>query len=560
MLLPTARVPFYGWPAAADWIYPNARVYNKFSATKIRAASASATASIMTVTGAVAAGHELTAQAAELLLRDGGNAFDAAIGAFFMACIAEPVLASPGGGGFVMAHAAGRNDTVAFDFFTQTPGSQRPEAELDFEPVVVDFGSATQEFHMGVGSSAVPGCIRGLFALHRQLGSMPMRSIVQPALDAARSGITVTPLQAHVFSLVAPIYITRPAPRGVFQSSSQPGQIAQAGDVIQFTELANTLEAIALEGDDLFYRGEIAHRIDTQCRGHGGCITRADLEGYEMALRRPLAIDYRDARVFTNPPPAAGGCFVGFALKLLEPYPLSPLRFGSVGHLTTLARCLAVADNARRQESTGATGLDPLDAPMLSRYREQVHGRTQVQRGTTHLNVMDRHGNVAAMTVTNGEGCGDFVPGTGIMLNNMLGEEDLNPGGFHSWTPNQRMSSMMAPTLIRRADGRIVATGSGGSSRIRDAILQVVVNIVDFDMDVEQAVTSPRIHVDNGALYVEGGYDLGPLAPLLAEFSEHRVWQELNFFFGGAHTLSGEATGMHGAGDPRRGGVCRIVR
>ena len=518
----------------------------------------------MATLAAITAGHELTAQAAEAILHDGGNAFDATLGGFFMACVAEPVLASLGGGGFLLAHAADTGDTTVFDFFTQTPGRKRPVAELDFEPVMVDFGSTTQEFHMGLGAIAVPGCVRGMFAVHRSLGSMPMREIVRPALDAARAGITVSALQAHVFSLVAPIYITRPAPRALFASCHNSGCISQVGEVLRFNDLADTLEVITIEGDDLFYCGEIAQLIHAQCEQGGGCITRDDLMRYEVFRRRPLTVGYRHTRLLTNPPPASGGCLVAFALKLVESLELHRSEFGSADHLSMLAEVMKQTNAARIEavqegDSELASGLHRLLNPdVMTIYREQVQGRMGVGRGTTHINVSDKHGNVASMTVSNGEGCGEIVPGTGLMLNNMLGEEDLNPSGFHAWELDQRMSSMMAPSMVALEDGRLIATGSGGSNRIRDAVLQVILNIVDFEMHAEQAVSSPRIHFENDVLYIEGGYEPSEIETLLTEFPHFREWDELSFFFGGAHTLVRGPRSVEGAGDPRRGGVCRI--
>ena len=152
------------------------------------------------------------------------------------------------------------------------------------------------------------------------------------------------------------------------------------------------------------------------------------------------------------------------------------------------------------------------------------------------------------------------MPGAGVMLNNMLGEEDLCPQGFHNWPTDQRMTSMMAPSLIQFPDGRVVATGSGGSNRIRTALLQVLVNLIDHRMSVEDAVAAPRIFWESGLLSVEGGFEERELASLLESYPRHELWGERNLFFGGAHTVEHGSGGFHGAGDPRRGGVCRIVR
>lgn len=512
--------------------------------------------------GVVAAGHSLTAEAAAGILREGGNAFDAILAAHFMACVAEPVLCSLGGGGFLLAAPVSGGTTV-FDFFAQTPRRCRPEDELDFRPILADFGTAQQEFHIGLGSIATPGSAKGAFAVHRALGSMPMRDLVVPAVEAARSGMSINALQGYIFSIVAPIYTASPEASDLFAGAS--GATLGEGERYTNPEFADLLEVLAIEGEDLFYRGEVAEAIDRQCREGGGHLTRDDLGAYEVEIRRPLRVDYGGVRIHTNPPPASGGILIAFALELLKAADLSGHAFGSPERLALLAQVMGLTNRARLEAGLDRATADEemarlLDPALLARYRAEVAGRTPVTRGTTHISVMDARGNVAAMTVSNGEGCGGIVPGTGMMLNNMLGEEDLNPRGFHRWTPDERMTSMMSPTLVEWTDGRRVALGSGGSNRIRTAILQVLGNLVDRGMGLEEAVASPRIHLEGGRLSIEGGFDRERLAPLLARHPEHELWGDLNLFFGGVHAVEQSPDGsLHGMGDPRRGGCAFVV-
>ena len=509
--------------------------------------------------GVVAAGHELTAQAAESVLRDGGNAFDAALAAHLAACVTEPVLASLGGGGFMLARPAG-GDPVVFDFFTHTPRRRRPPEELDFRPIVADFGTAQQEFHIGQGTIAAPGFVKGVFRIHAELGSMPLREIVAPAVRYAREGVMLNALQAYIFNIVRPIYTATPEARAIYGSPRAPGRLLGEGESIVQADLADTLEALAVEGDGLFYRGEIAQRIHQASRTGGGHIALEDLEAYRVIRRLPLQLAYRGARVTTNPPPSSGGILIAFALGLLHKARPAAWGFGSYPHLRLLAEVMALTNQARVEALATGRGADRLlDPTLLGRYRDQVLRRVQALRGTTHVSVMDARGNVASMTVSNGEGCGSIVPGTGVMLNNMLGEEDLNPQGFHLWAPDRRMSSMMSPTLIERGDGVLIATGSGGSNRIRTALLQVLVNLIDFEMEVGPAVVSPRIHLEQDRLNVEGGFRPDEVADLIRDYPDHQVWEGLNLFFGGAHTVVRRAGGFAGAGDPRRGGVARVV-
>ena len=514
--------------------------------------------------GVVAAGHELTARTADMVLREGGNAFDAILAGMCTTCVAEPVLSSLGGGGFLLARPAGGKPRV-YDFFVHTPRTKQAGGEPDFRPILADFGTASQEFHIGLASIATPGAVKGLFDIHRDLGYMPMRDLTAPAIGHAREGVKLDALQAYIFRVVGPIYTATPAALAIFESPSQEGRLIREGEQLRQRELADTLEVLAIEGDDLFYRGEIARTIADRCLAGGGFLTAADLEGYEVIRREPLTVSYRGVEVSTNPPPSSGGILIAFALQLLEAVErLNEFPFGSRAHLDLIAQVLDRTDQARIETrlDEGAVCPDAQrlgDEELLERYRDEVRGRAAALRGTTHLSVIDAAGNLASLSLSNGEGCGDIVPGTGIMLNNMLGEEDLNPHGFHNWRADQRMTSMMSPSMLLFPDGRTVATGSGGSKRIRAAILQVLVNLIDHGMDVERAVASPRVFFENGMLSVEPGFRTEEVERLLEDYPRHEVWDDLNLFFGGTHTVEDRRDGFHGAGDPRRGGVCIVA-
>ena len=517
----------------------------------------------MSYKGVIAAGHELTVQAAEVILREGGNAFDAILAAHFAACVAEPVLASLGGGGFMIAKPCD-DAPVVYDFFAQTPRSKRPIDELSFHPILANFGTAQQEFHIGQGTIATPGSVKGVFQIHRDLGSMPLTQIAAPAVRYAHDGVKLNRTQAYIFSVVSPIYVATPEARAIFCNDPSRHQVLQEGEIIHQPQLADTIERLIVEGEDLFYRGEIAREIVAHCRSGGGHLTREDLEQYVVVKRKPLEVEYHGSQVMTNPPPSSAGILIAFALELLKDLYPTECKFGSYDYLRLLAEVMALTHEARvdalsqdNRPTDGETRL--LDAQYLTRYRQAVARRARALRGTTHLSVIDCQENVASMTVSNGEGCGSMVTHTGIMLNNMLGEQDLNLDGFHRWNENQRMTSMMAPSLIRKPDGTLVATGSGGSNRIRTALLQVVMNLVHFDMDVATAVKNPRIHLEADKLSVEGGFSADQVDRLTADFPNHEVWQDLNLFFGGAHTVMARHGEFAGVGDPRRGGVCRVV-
>lgn len=514
----------------------------------------------MTPTGVIACGHEVTLQAAETILQEGGNAFDAIVAAHFAACIAEPVLTSLGGGGYLLAEPAD-GDALIYDFFVQTPRQKRPQSEVEFFPIQADFGTAQQEFHIGRGSIATPGTVRGMFAIWRDLCSMPMRTLMEPAVSAAREGVTINHFQAYILDIVSPIYSATQLCRRIFASRKKPGSMIQAGEILRQHALAETLEGLAKEGDDFFYLGEIGQAIARFCKQGGGYLSDADLAGYQVIKRQPLALSYRDAEVMTNAPPSSGGILIAFALKLLEQIQIDDTERDSTDFLRLLAEIMQMTNKAR-VEAHLDQALHPDSDRILSKeylqvYQAEIRQLAQCPRGTTHISIMDRLGNVASLSASNGEGCGYLVDGFGLMLNNMLGEEDLNPHGFHTWNPNQRMTSMMSPTLIKMADGSKVTLGSGGSNRLRTAILQVLVNLVDFGMSLEDAINYPRIHYENDLLSMEAG--LGDGERLLGAFPKHEQWSERNLFFGGVHSVRSDERQFAGYGDPRRGGVCKVI-
>lgn len=510
-----------------------------------------------TARGVVACGHPETARAARLVLENGGNAFDAALAAFLASCVAEPVLASLGGGGFLLARPA-RARPLIYDFFVQTPRRFRPAEDCDFTAVTANFGTATQEFHCGWGSVAVPGAVRGIFAVHGDLGHMPMADVAAPALDLARRGAPLNAFQAYVLTVVEPILRHSPASAALF--TDQNGVLLGDGDLFASPRFVDALDALVHEGPDLFYRGEIARTLAERCAGTGGHLDMGDLAAYRVETRRPLEVGLGDAVLYTNPPPSTGGVLIAFALELLKGRGLERMSWGGAEHRRLLATVMEATNAARLDiEAREGGGLDAetLLAPALvDLYRARVADQPKAFRGTTHISVIDAAGNACALSVSNGESSGCVIPDTGIVLNNMLGEQDINPQGWHAWPANVRLSSMMAPSLLLGADGTETALGSGGSNRIRTALVQVLSNLVDFRLPLEAAVSRPRIHAEAGRLSAEG--DL-PDA-LRAEWPEVHVWPDLNLFFGGVHIARRTANGgLEGCGDPRRGGVAEVA-
>ena len=304
------------------------------------------------------------------------------------------------------------------------------------------------------------------------------------------------------------------------------------GERIANPDLADFLEDLA-RGRDL-YHGELAAAIARDMREGQGLVTDEDLAAYRVIEREPLAATYRGTRLLTNPPPSFGGGLVALSLELLE-------RSGGEGGPVSLR----------------GLGSSMLDVERLRERGVLTPAALQASGGTTHISVCDEEGNAASMTLSNGEGSGYIVPGTGIMLNNMLGEDDLHPDGFHAAPPGERVASMMSPSLLLR-DGRVkLILGSGGSKRIRTALMQVIHHVVDREAGVREAVDAPRVHWDGEVFQVEPGFSDEALRGL-AELGPVNVWDETSLYFGGVHAVDPSAEG-EGAGDPRRDGHARIL-
>lgn len=494
------------------------------------------------------------------MLQAGGNAFDAVLAGLCAATVAEPMLVSLGGGGFLVARPA--NDSpLVYDFFCQTPKVPRSAGEIDFYPFIADFGSAQQEFHIGMGAMSVPGVVAGLFTAHADLGRLPITEIVQPAVELARQGVVVNEFQAEVIRVLAPIYDANREAHSLYASPEDPERLLRAGERQRFAGIADILERLANEGPDLLYRGELARQIVEDCRALGGQLTMQDLADYRVERRQPVDFAYHQARIAINPPPSLGGGLVAFALSLLNDpqFRFAQEAWGSEAHVTGILRAMrganAVRGDFRLDEGCTEETLARFMSPeVLAKWRETPPGQL-FSRGTTHISVADRDGNLASLTASNGEGCGYILPGADIMMNNMLGEEDLNPQGFYRWRPDTRLASMMAPAVAHLPDGRYVALGSGGSNRIRSAVTQVLINLIDFDMNLGDAIQLPRMHLEKGKLSMEAGFP-GQAAEFLESLvGDFEPWDGQNLFFGGVHAASLAADGsLAGYADKRRSG------
>lgn len=455
--------------------------------------------------GALAAGHPLTAEAGADVLRAGGNAVDACIAAAAVSWVCESPLTGPGGGGFLLVHTAQEARTRLLDFFVSVP--ERTASPGDLVGLVVDYGDSQQTFYTGPMSVAVPGAALGVWEAHRRWGSVPWAELLAPAIGLAREGVVLNEVQAFLHRILDPLL--RYSPEG--DALYGPGRARREGERFAMPELAHTLEQIAAEGAGCMYRGELADRIAAHVP-----ITLDDLARYEVIEREPLAVAYRGDELRTNPHPASGGRLVAVGLEALGDSETTP---------TAIIRAMEAQDALRAQ----ALG------------------------GTTHISAVDGNGDAASLSCSMGSSGGVVVPGTGLQLNNMLGETHLI-GEVRS---GARLMSMMAPSLMLREGHPRLVLGSAGSSRLAGAILQVVVNVAARGLRVEQAVDAPRLHFENGVAHCED-----PSAADELEAAGYPVvrWREHNLFFGGVSAVEIREDGsLAGAGDPRRGGGAVVV-
>ena len=507
--------------------------------------------------GVIAAGDELTAEVGAEILKAGGNAFDACIAATFMSFAASSSITSAGGGGFLLAYTTvGR--PVLYDFFVQTPLHKRNPEDTEFKSVDVNFGDKTQEFHMGMGSAATPGNIAGLFEAHRNLGKLPMTEVMAPVIDRMKKGIKIHKQTKYQIDILTPILTHTRNGRLIYLNNDKPLQI---GDIYHLPQMADTFEYLAKNGPGEFYEGEIAQKAAELSATKGGHLTIEDFRKYEVIKRNPLEFTYRDHSILTTPPPNSGGALIAFLLSILESVKLNANDFGKARHLQAITDAIRISDLVRK-EKVGSGVYNPellkelFHPDFLASMRHTLLESIHKSGNTTHVSVADRQGNIATCTTSVGEGCGYFIPGTDIMLNNMLGEEDLNKGGFNQWLPDVRMSSMMSPTVVRDPRGSAMGLGSGGSNRIRSAISQAIVNFVDFHLPHDDVVNLPRIHLENDHLDVEPGYRQEELAQIvlpsgIAPF----YWNGKNMYFGGVHAVFKDEKGnLDAAGDRRRVG------
>ena len=506
--------------------------------------------------GVVAAGHPLTAKTGADVLRAGGNAVDAAVACVLMSFVAESPLTGPGAGGFMLVHVP-EGGSHLLDFFVAAPGrgieDPEPAALL---PIDVRFSEdAIQRFNVGASSCGAYGTTLGLAEALERFGTARLADLTAAPASAAHDGVDVVRMQAFLFTVLEPILRSTPECAAVYAPG---GNLLREGQTIRLPELGDLLERLGAEGPGFLYSGDVAAASSDWVLERGGLLTREDLSSYAVIERPPARVGYRGREVLTNPPPSSGGILIADALGILE-------RLERATDADVIAEVIASTNRARDEEFLEGLATEGyLEQFLAKEALDSVAIEVRSRLGnTTHISVMDAEGACASVTCSNGSCSGVVVPGTGMHLNNMLGEQDLNPLGFHRHQPGARVPSMMAPTVVLSADDRPeMALGSAGSNRIRSAILQTIIGVIDHGLPSQDAVSSPRLHVEGREIDAEPGVATESLDRLEASGWRVRRWSEQNLFFGGVQAVARnpETGELTGGGDPRRGGVAETVR
>jgi gamma-glutamyltranspeptidase/glutathione hydrolase len=448
------------------------------------------------------------------VLAAGGNAVDAAVAAAFVLSVTYPEAGNLGGGGFLLYRPAS-GDPVAYDFREVAPAGATPtmflrEGRYDSE--------RHHNSHLSVG---VPGTVAGLHLAWKEQGQLGWRRLVEPAIALARDGFVVSDGLARDLKGALPRLRKYPASLAQFSKDGTP---YEAGDVLKQPDLARTLERIAAQGPDGFYAGETAALIEKEMKAGGGLMTLADLAGYRPRRRAPLRGSYRGYDVLGMPPVSSGGVALVEMLNLLEGFDLKASGFGSAATVHVVAEAMrrAYADRARHLGDPEFNPQMPVARLIAKEYAAELRRTIRAERATpssperfewpaesgetTHLSVVDGARNAVALTYTleDSYGVGIVVPGAGFLMNNEMGDFNAGPGltdteGRIGTEPNlarpgQRMLSSMTPTILAR-DGRpFLVLGSPGGRKIINAVMLTILNVVDFGMNVQEAVSAPRFH------------------------------------------------------------------
>lgn len=524
--------------------------------------------------GMVASVNETATKVGVKILEQGGNAVDAAVAVGFALAVTHPQAGNLGGGGFMMLRtASGR--TTAIDFREMAPMQASRDMFLD-----ADGNADSKKSLMSHLASGVPGTVAGFALANKKYGVLPLSKLIQPALELAKNGIVVNDALADALSVYGTeVMLDHPNSKAIFFKPD--GTPWKKGEKLVQSNLAHSLELIAKQGPDAFYKGEIADQIAKEMAQHGGLISKADLAKYQAVERQPVSGSYRGYEVYSMPPPSSGGIHIIEILNILENFDLAKMGFGSADAIQTVAEAEKYA-YADRSEYLGDPDFFkvPVKALTSKAYAktlaqqinlDKARPSSEIKPGklepyesnqTTHFSVVDKDGNAVAVTYTlnTNFGSGIVAGNSGILLNNEMDDFSAKPGTPNVYglvggeanavQPYKRPLSSMSPTIVAKDGKTWLVTGSPGGSRIITTVLQMVINSIDFGMNVAEATNAPRFHHQwlPDELRVEKGFSPDTLK-LLREKGQNVDVQPA---MGSTQSIMLGADGMlYGASDPR---------
>ena len=524
--------------------------------------------------GMVASVDALATQVGVEILRQGGNAVDAAVAVGFALAVTHPQAGNLGGGGFMLLRTASGRAT-AIDFREMAPGHASRDMFLDKQGNADSKLSLTSHL-----ASGTPGTVAGLALAAQKYGTLPLSTLLAPAIKLARDGIPVNDALADDLKTYGKeVLITHPNSKAIFYKAD--GTPWQKGDRLVQKNLAHSLQLIARQGADAFYKGEIADEIAGEMAQHGGLITKADLAAYRAVERTPISGTYRGYEVFSMPPPSSGGIHIVQILNILENFDLAKMGFGSADAMQVMAEAekYAYADRseylgdpdfvkvpwqALTSKAYAKTLAQQIDVAKARPSSEIKPGKLEPYESnqTTHFSVVDKQGNAVAVTYTLNTyfGSGIVAGKSGILMNNEMDDFSAKPGTPNVYglvggeanavQPAKRPLSSMSPTIVAKGGKTWLVTGSPGGSRIITTVLQMVVNSIDFGMNVAEATNAPRFHHQwlPDQLRVEKGFSPDTLRLLEAKGQHVKVLPSM----GSTQSIMIGPDGMlYGASDPR---------
>ena len=522
--------------------------------------------------GMVASEQGLATQVGLDILKQGGNAIDAAVAVGFALAVVLPNAGNIGGGGFMVLHDDKTGKDVAIDFREIAPAKASRDMYLDNQGNVIDGKSLFTH-----DASGVPGTVAGMEYALKKWGTMPLSKVLEPAIKLADKGFIVSDVLAQTLKEEKSTLGKWSASKAIFFKNGEP---LKSGDLLVQKDLAKSLRLIAKQGAKAFYQGEIATKIAKEMQSHGGTMTLEDLKAYKVVERQPIIGDYRGYKVVTMPPPSSGGVHLIEILNMLEHYPIKEDGVNSAKNIHHMAESMKLA-YADRSEYLGdpdfvkipVTGLtskayanervktiDDNKARLASTIKP---GKPQPYESdqTTHFSVMDKAGNAVAVTYTLNLnfGSGIVVEGTGILLNNEMDDFSVKPGvpnafGLVGGAANaieakKRPLSSMTPTIVMKNNKPWLVTGSPGGARIITTVLQSVVNTIDHEMNPAEAIITPRVHHQwlPDELRVEAG--ISPDTIKLLQDKGHKVVTKAPM--GRIQIIQADDSGFYGYSDPR---------